>query len=77
LLVLTATCPLGSFPGGSGAPGPPPPYARGVLSELRGPDGGPRLRVRLLALLVVLGLVALTAPLVVVPLVERLLTALF
>ena len=48
-----------------------------MLSELRGPDGGPRLRVRLLALLVVLGMVALTAPLVVGPLLQRVLAALF
>ncbi|MDP9407236.1 MAG: hypothetical protein M3P95_05035 [Actinomycetota bacterium] len=48
-----------------------------MLSELRDPDGGPSLRVRLLALVVVVGLVALTAPLVVVPLLEALLTALF
>ena len=47
-----------------------------MLSELRGPDGGPRLRVRLLALAVVVGLVALTAPLVVIPLVQALLAAL-
>jgi hypothetical protein len=53
------------------------PYAPGVLSELRAPDGGPRLRVRLLALVVVVGLLVLTAPLVVLPLLEALLNALF
>lgn len=47
-----------------------------MLRELRSPDGGPRLRVRLLALLVVLGMVLLTAPLVVLPLVRAVLTAL-
>ncbi len=41
-----------------------------MLSSLRGPDGGPALRVRVLALVVVLGLVLLTAPLVLVPLVR-------
>jgi hypothetical protein len=41
-----------------------------VLSTLRGPDGGPSLRVRALAALVVLGLVVLTAPLVAFPLVR-------
>lgn len=76
MLILSARAPPGSFPGARTA-SPAPPYAPRVLSELRGPDGGPRLRVRLLALLVVLGMVALTAPLVVVPLVERLLAVLF
>ena len=52
------------------------PYASGVLSDLRNPDGGPSLRVRFLALLVVVGLVALTAPLLVVPAVRALLDAL-
>jgi len=47
-----------------------------VLSDLRDPDGGPSLRVRFLALLIVVGLVALTAPLVVVPAVRALLEAL-
>ncbi len=44
-----------------------------MLTRLRGPSGGPSLRVRLLSLLVVLGLVLLTAPLVVVPLMHWLL----
>ena len=48
-----------------------------MLSELRGPDGGPRLHVRLLALVVVVGMLVLTAPLVVLPLLEAFLTALF
>lgn len=48
-----------------------------MLSDLRGPDGGPSVRTRLLALLVVLGLVALTAPLLVGPLLARLLSAVF
>jgi hypothetical protein len=47
-----------------------------VLSDLRDPDGGPSLRVRFLALLIVVGLVALTAPLVVVPALRALLEAL-
>ena len=38
-----------------------------MLSSLRAPDGRPALRVRILAALVVLGLVALTAPLVLAP----------
>jgi hypothetical protein len=41
-----------------------------VLSSLRGPDGGPALRVRLVAWLVVLGLFLLTAPLVLIPLIS-------
>ena len=45
-------------------------YADPVLSSLRGPDGRPALRVRVLAALVVLGLVALTAPLVLVPVLD-------
>ena len=50
-------------------------YDRRVLSDLRGPDGGPAAGVRLVAVLVVLGLVVLTAPLVVVPLLRALLSA--
>ncbi|HWH15097.1 MAG TPA: hypothetical protein VNT51_10150 [Miltoncostaeaceae bacterium] len=46
-----------------------------MLSDLRGPDGGPAAGVRLVAVLVVLGLVVLTAPLVVVPLLRALLSA--
>ena len=44
-----------------------------MLSSLRGPDGDPALRVRLLAALVVLGLFLLTAPIVLVPLARALL----
>lgn len=43
---------------------------RNVLSRLRGPTGAPSLRTRLLAGLVVLGMVVLTAPLVVIPVVR-------
>ncbi len=39
-----------------------------MLSTLRGPGGGPSVAVRLLAALVVLGLVVVTAPLFVLPL---------
>jgi hypothetical protein len=39
-----------------------------VLSRLRDARGGPRLQVRLLAALVVVGLLVLTAPLAVLPL---------
>ena len=39
-----------------------------MLRELRDPRGGPNLRVRVLALLVVIDLVVITAPLVVLPL---------
>lgn len=45
----------------------------GMLTRLRDPSGGPSLRVRLVSLLVVLGLVLITAPLVVVPLMHWLL----
>lgn len=41
-----------------------------VLSDLRGPSGGPNLRTRIFALLVVTGLVVATAPLVVFPLIR-------
>ncbi len=39
-----------------------------MLSGLRDPTGGPSLRIRALSLVVVLGLVLLTAPLVLLPL---------
>lgn len=39
-----------------------------MLRALRNPDGGPALRVRIVAGLVLLGLVVLTAPVVVIPL---------
>lgn len=38
-----------------------------MLGNLRNSQGGPALRVRVIAILVVLGLVLLTAPIVVVP----------
>lgn len=44
-----------------------------VLSQLRSPSGGPALRVRVIAALIVLGLVVLTAPLALVPLLRWLL----
>ncbi len=43
-----------------------------MLGDLRDGRGGPNLRVRLVALLVVLGLVVATAPLVVIPLLTAL-----
>ena len=46
-----------------------------MLGTLRNADGGPALRVRVLAVLVILGMVALSAP-VVIPLVRWLLDAL-
>jgi len=48
-----------------------------MLRELRGPSGGPNLRVRLLALLVVLGTLFLAAPVVLIPLAQALLSLLF
>jgi hypothetical protein len=48
-----------------------------MLSRMRDPAGGPALRVRLLALLVVAGLVISTAPIVVLPIVRGVLHALF
>lgn len=44
-----------------------------MLPVLRGPGGGPSLTVRLVALLVVVGLIVLTAPLFVVPVLRALL----
>ncbi len=46
-----------------------------MLGTLRNADGGPALRVRVLAVLIILGMLALSAP-VVVPLVRWLLGAL-
>ena len=43
-----------------------------MLRDLRGPSGGPNLRVRLLAVTIVAGLVLLTAPLVVIPILRAL-----
>ena len=48
-----------------------------MLRGLRNPEGGPALRVRLVAALVLLGLVVLTAPVVVVPLLRWLAGLLF
>jgi hypothetical protein len=45
------------------------PYASNVLGRLQDRRGEPNLRSRALAALVIVGLVVLTAPLVVVPLV--------
>jgi hypothetical protein len=53
--------------------GPPPT----LLSRLRGPGGGVALRTRLAALFVVLGLIVLTAPVVVVPVVRALVHSVF
>jgi hypothetical protein len=41
-----------------------------MLGRLQDPKGAPRLRVRALAALVILGLVVLTAPLIVIPIVN-------
>ena len=46
----------------------PVAYASGVLGRLQDRRGDPNLRTRVMAALVILGLVVLTAPLVVVPL---------
>jgi hypothetical protein len=46
------------------------------MSRLRGPAGGPALRTRAFALLVVVGLVILTAPVVVLPIVRAVADAL-
>ena len=53
-------------------PAPPP----SLLSRLRGPGTGVALRTRLAAALVVVGLIVLTAPVVVVPIVRAILNAL-
>jgi hypothetical protein len=47
-----------------------PPYASEVLGRLQDRRGEPNLRTRVVALLVMVGLVVLTAPLVVLPLVR-------
>lgn len=39
-----------------------------LIDRLQGPGGRPRLRTRVLALLVVVGMIVLTAPIVVLPL---------
>jgi hypothetical protein len=48
-----------------------------LLSRLRGPRGGVALRTRVAAALVVVGLIVLTAPVVVVPVVRALVHTLF
>jgi hypothetical protein len=48
-----------------------------LLSRLRGPGGGTALRTRIAALIVVLGLIVLTAPVVVVPVVRALVHTVF
>ncbi|MFL6239526.1 MAG: hypothetical protein ACJ735_08590 [Actinomycetes bacterium] len=49
-------------------PAPAPTF----LSRLRGPSGGLALRTRVAAALIVVGLIVLTAPIVVVPVVRTL-----
>lgn len=44
-----------------------PGYAEVVLRDMRTPAGGPNAAVRLIALLIVLGLVVATAPVVMLP----------
>ncbi len=46
-----------------------------MLRSMRGPTGAPRLRIRVLAAAVVIGLVALSAPVVVLPAVRWLVDA--
>jgi hypothetical protein len=58
-------------------PDRPVPPAPTLLSRLRGPGGGTSLRTRVAALLVVLGLIVLTAPVVVVPIVRALVHTVF
>jgi hypothetical protein len=52
-------------------------YARTVTPGLRNASGEPALRVRVIAALVLLGLVVLTAPVVVVPVLDWLTELLF
>jgi hypothetical protein len=47
-------------------------YDRAVLSALRGPDGSPSPRVRLMAMIVVAGMVLVTAPLLVAQVIRAL-----
>lgn len=49
------------------------PYRCRMLTGLRDPSGGPSMRVRLLSLLVVVGLLVLTAPLLIMPVLHWLL----
>jgi hypothetical protein len=59
------------FPEGAARRVPaPPPYASGVLGRLQNTRGEPSMRTRALAALVIVGLVVLTAPLVVLPVVH-------
>ena len=58
------------FPSRVASSAAPDGYAALVLRDMRDATGGPNLRVRFAALLVVLALVVATAPLVVVPLVH-------
>ena len=44
-----------------------------MLGNMRGPSGDPNARIRLIALLVVIGLVVLTAPVVLIPILDALL----
>lgn len=48
-----------------------------MLRALRAPDGGPALRVRLVAALLAFGLLLLAAPLVLVPLLRWVFAAIF
>ena len=52
-----------------------PQQQRSLLARLRGPTGEPALRTRAFALLVVVGLIVLTAPVVVIPVVRALVHA--
>jgi hypothetical protein len=52
-------------------------YAPDMLSRLRDARGEPSLRTRALAMLVIVGLVVLTAPVVVLPVIRALMHALF
>ena len=53
----------------------PGTYPGHMLRSMRGPTGAPRLRIRVLAAAVVIGLVALSAPVVVLPAVRWLVDA--
>ncbi len=55
---------------------PDPTYALHMLRSLRSPTGGPSLRARVVAALVVLGALFATAPLLVLPLFQLLMGAL-
>jgi hypothetical protein len=49
--------------------GPDSAYRSRVLGRLQDTRGAPRLRVRLMALLLILGLLVFTAPIVMIPLI--------